>query len=763
MPATVADMETGVSRYVDFVYAAACRQMGDRAAAEDVTQAVFLVMAQKRLAGALPEEKYMLGWLLQTTRFAVKAARRSAIRRGYHEKQAGGVMREEAGHVGSEVEFTELRAVLDDALLRLGKVDREVVMRRYLRDEPIGQIAASVGLSENGAGRRIARAVEKLRKILARRGVVTPIGGIVAVMGAEAVVKAPTALAGTVGGSSAATIAANGVAKSVVGRMIAAKALAVTTAGVVVVAAGGMVVAKIKSRGSADSLRPVIVAAVATPAATQATGKLPFTVSKATTVVTEPLREDGVPDYVAALNARNSAGVTPQNNGFVKWMEVLGTGEQIVPGVIKARVLAMTGARETPDTGVTFDYGEYLQKTEKLSGREQNKALTELGVAMQTMWTAEQSPRVADFLKTVQGPLDGVVEAAGRPRWWSPYLATAEFDIPLVSRRVEAEAVTALCVRSTLRAKSGDFDGFLADAIAARRLARHAAGDCFLERLTATSMERHACEAMGAVVGSGILNADQVAAVKKANDALPPLPSIWQAADERERWSKLEMAELVAMGRTDVLDHMYDDPKNPHPSPWKSIDIQAVDWDVVLKRTNAIVDEEVVAVKAPTWTEMQAKCAALNQRGMNSFIMLREPDSEKPLAPHPGESREAYSTRVADAMFMLVSPAYRIGEESYRKVLLEGEMLRVLIGAADVKARMGNWPETLETVAGVKAPVDMYSPEEKDPVIYMHGKEGARIYSVGPNHMDDGGIDDTRMRADDFGVGVVTGFGEWVP
>ena len=489
MPSTVADMKTGVSGYVDFVYAAACRQVGDRVAAEDVTQAVFLVMAQKRRAGGLPEEKYMLGWLLQTTRFAVKAARRSAIRRGYHEKQAGAPVREEAEHVGTEAEFTELRAVLDDALLRLGKMDREVVTRRYLRDEPIGQIAADVGLSENGAGRRIARAVEKLRKILARRGVVTPLGGIVAVMGAEAVVKAPTALAGSLGGSSAATAAANGMAKSILGRMTAGKALVMTTAGAVVVAAGGMVVAEIKSRPSAISPTPVVIAAVAMPAATQATGKLPFTVSKETTVITEPLCENGMPDYVAALNARNSAGVTPENNGFVKWVEVLGTGEPIVPGIIKARVLAMTGARDVPDTGVTFDYGEYLQNTEKLSKREQNKALAELALAIHATWTADQFPRVADFLKTVQRPLDGVVEAVGRPRWWSPYLAKADFDIPLVSRRVEAEAVTALCARSTLRAKSGDFDGFLADAIAARRLARNAAGDCFLERLTATSME----------------------------------------------------------------------------------------------------------------------------------------------------------------------------------------------------------------------------------------------------------------------------------
>ena len=43
----------------------------------------------------------------------------------------------------------------------------------------------------------------------------------------------------------------------------------------------------------------------------------PFlSISKETTIITEPLRSDGTPDYVAAINARYSKGVTPENNAF---------------------------------------------------------------------------------------------------------------------------------------------------------------------------------------------------------------------------------------------------------------------------------------------------------------------------------------------------------------------------------------------------------------------------------------------------------------
>ncbi|MEX0704456.1 MAG: hypothetical protein WD069_20310 [Planctomycetales bacterium] len=41
--------------------------------------------------------------------------------------------------------------------------------------------------------------------------------------------------------------------------------------------------------------------------------KLPFTVSKETTHITEPLRADGSPDFAAALDERAKQGVTPEN------------------------------------------------------------------------------------------------------------------------------------------------------------------------------------------------------------------------------------------------------------------------------------------------------------------------------------------------------------------------------------------------------------------------------------------------------------------
>ena len=51
---------------------------------------------------------------------------------------------------------------------------------------------------------------------------------------------------------------------------------------------------------------------------------LPFTISKETTFVTEPVRKDGTIDYAAAENAIYGKGVTPETNACVKMLQAFG-------------------------------------------------------------------------------------------------------------------------------------------------------------------------------------------------------------------------------------------------------------------------------------------------------------------------------------------------------------------------------------------------------------------------------------------------------
>lgn len=75
-----------VDRYVGIVYAAARRQTRDSHLADDVTQAVFILLSQK--AARIPADRPLSAWLLQTTAYCAANARRARARRTALEQKA---------------------------------------------------------------------------------------------------------------------------------------------------------------------------------------------------------------------------------------------------------------------------------------------------------------------------------------------------------------------------------------------------------------------------------------------------------------------------------------------------------------------------------------------------------------------------------------------------------------------------------------------------------------------------------------------------
>src|ERR1700722_5575238 len=74
-----------IEQHIDFVYASAFRQLKDSNLAEDVTQAVFIILTRK---AASIRPSALVGWLYNTTRYCAKNARRGELRRRRHEQQA---------------------------------------------------------------------------------------------------------------------------------------------------------------------------------------------------------------------------------------------------------------------------------------------------------------------------------------------------------------------------------------------------------------------------------------------------------------------------------------------------------------------------------------------------------------------------------------------------------------------------------------------------------------------------------------------------
>jgi len=90
-----------VRRHGEWVYCAARRELGDEHLAEDVSQAVFALLAKKakRLAG----HPKLRGWLFGALRYCAREAKRQMVRQKRREQEVGR-MRPEVMEQASEWE-----------------------------------------------------------------------------------------------------------------------------------------------------------------------------------------------------------------------------------------------------------------------------------------------------------------------------------------------------------------------------------------------------------------------------------------------------------------------------------------------------------------------------------------------------------------------------------------------------------------------------------------------------------------------------------
>jgi RNA polymerase sigma factor (sigma-70 family) len=149
---------TLVQRHVGWVHAAAFRQLRDPHAAEDATQAVFVLLCQ-HAAKLTGKDAKVSGWLFLAVNYVVRSMKRSARRRSLHERKAALVRFEAQGTPGE----APLAEELDAAVQRLGTHDRSPIILRFYRGLEFAQVAQGLGVSEDAARKRVTRAIEKLR------------------------------------------------------------------------------------------------------------------------------------------------------------------------------------------------------------------------------------------------------------------------------------------------------------------------------------------------------------------------------------------------------------------------------------------------------------------------------------------------------------------------------------------------------------------------------------------------------------------------
>ena len=182
-----------VARHINKVYSLARRHTANPHSAEEITQAVFVILARK--ANRLCRHARLSGWIYQTARLASVTFVRGEIRRARREQEAH---MQTVLDENDSAAWREIAPLLDPAMAGLSEADRHAVVLRFFDGKSLKEVGAALGANEDAAKKRVSRALDSLRGFFARHGVHSSADDMAKTISANSVQAAPVMLAKTV-------------------------------------------------------------------------------------------------------------------------------------------------------------------------------------------------------------------------------------------------------------------------------------------------------------------------------------------------------------------------------------------------------------------------------------------------------------------------------------------------------------------------------------------------------------------------------------
>ena len=129
-----------VQRHVNLVYSVALRHVGIAAQAEEIAQAVFVILARK--TASLRPDTVLESWLYETARLTSLSFLRSERRRQMREQEA--YMQSTLNESTNTEVWNQLAPMLDEAMSGLSSKDRDAVVLRFFKEKNLSEVAANM-------------------------------------------------------------------------------------------------------------------------------------------------------------------------------------------------------------------------------------------------------------------------------------------------------------------------------------------------------------------------------------------------------------------------------------------------------------------------------------------------------------------------------------------------------------------------------------------------------------------------------------------
>jgi hypothetical protein len=454
-------------------------------------------------------------------------------------------------------------------------------------------------------------------------------------------------------------------------------------------------------------------------------------IGKETTVLTEPLDEEGYVDFLEALNQEASRGVTPENNAAVPLWQAFGPAEVDEP--LRDKFFKRLGM---PVPAVEGDYFTTLEKFAKERTEEIQMQYDE---ANQRPWTRDEFPLLADWLAANEKPLALFVKASQRPRFYNPYLGNDESPsivaVLLPQITLNRWAGRALSVRAMLQLGSGKTDAAIEDLQAIHRLARlQDQGMTLIDGLVAINIDTMALHGEAQLAQSGKLMAGELRKLDKALGELPPFTPMKDRIDKWERFAYLDVVTYLAKDNRGAAELLEVD-----ETIVKLIGT-GVDWNETMRLGNTWYDRSVAALSLPTRGERLDAMAKVEDQLHEMTANFKSGKRIAALLLTWGPKRKKLMGRVMGELTIgLMLPAVGAATFAEERTMVQHELTRVAIALAGYRAKHGSYPDELAKLSPefiAKLPLDRIS---GNPLKYRREDDGYVVYSVGRNGEDDDG------------------------
>jgi len=153
----------------------------------------------------------------------------------------------------SAASLARIAPILDHAITQLKPDDRVAILLRFFELRDLKSIGQVLGINEDTAQKRVSRALDKLRAILARQGIALSAAALGTALTSDTLAAAPATLAGTIAAAALTSTATGpGTTVALSKTLIMSKAISTILGAIMIVGMCGIIV---RQHGANESLR----------------------------------------------------------------------------------------------------------------------------------------------------------------------------------------------------------------------------------------------------------------------------------------------------------------------------------------------------------------------------------------------------------------------------------------------------------------------------------------------------------------------------